>query len=225
MEYNSQNVNLITNSSIDNFKNMTNQIELTLNNDPANNNINTFSQNMLNNTQNCFNESNKSFCEIVNNLKENGDNNNINYLSILVNAFGDALSKEKINDIELFAFLFPAITITFIEKLIICKDNLQKKNEQGEAFFSDDGFIIGICYLLKVFKINELFDSLNWFPSVIQYYKNQQMNYDLKKKEKKKMSSDMDIEFNISERKISTYSKQFEILYYSYTAASVLFNE
>ena len=35
----------------------------------------------------------------------------------------------------------------------------------------------------------------------------------------------MDIEFNISERKISTYLKQFEILYYSYTAASVLFNE
>ena len=227
MEYNSQNVNLITSSNIDNFKNMTTQIELNLNNnDPANNNNNNnFSQNMLNNTQNCFNEANKSFCEIVNNLKENGDNNNINYLSILVNAFGDALTKEKINDIELFAFLFPGITITFVEKLIVSKDNLQKKNEECEAFFSDDGFIIGICYLLKVFKINELFDSLNWFPSVIQYYKNQQINYESKKKEKKKLSTDMDIEFNISERKISTYLKQFEILYYSYTTASVLFNE
>ena len=228
MEYNSQNVNLITSPNIDNFKFLTNQIELNLNsNDPTNNNnnINNFSQNMLNNTQNCFNEANKSFCEIVNNLKENGDNNNINYLSILVNAFGDALTKEKINDIELFAFLFPAITITFIEKLIVSKDNLLKKNEQDDTFFSDDGFIIGICYLLKVFRINELFESLNWFPSIIQYYKNQQINYESKKKEKKKISSDMDIEFNISERKISTYLKQFEILYYSYTAASVLFNE
>ena len=59
MEYNSQNVNLITSPNINNFKFLTNQIELNLNsNDPTNNNnnINNFSQNMLNNTQNCFNE-------------------------------------------------------------------------------------------------------------------------------------------------------------------------
>jgi hypothetical protein len=33
------------------------------------------------------------------------------------------------------------------------------------------------------------------------------------------------MEFNISERKVATYLKQFENLYYTYTAASVLFNE
>ena len=229
MEYNSQNVNLITTSNIENFKKLSSEIELNLNNninDPTNqnNNNNNISQNMLSNTQSSLNETNKSFCETVNNLKETGDNN-INYLNILVNAFGDALTPEKIKDIELFVFLFPSITITFIEKLIVAKDNIQKKNkEEGEAFFSDDGFIIGICYLLKVFRIDHLFDSLNWFTSVISYYQKQHNNYN-NRKEKKKFSDTQDMEFNISERKVATYLKQFENLYYTYTAASVLFNE
>ena len=181
MEYNSQNVNLITTSNIENFKKLSSEIELNLNNninDPTNqNNNNNISQNMLSNTQSSLNETNKSFCETVNNLKETGDNN-INYLNILVNAFGDALTPEKIKDIELFVFLFPSITITFIEKLIVAKDNIQKKNkEEGEAFFSDDGFIIGICYLLKVFRIDHLFDSLNWFNIIIIITEKKKKNF------------------------------------------------
>jgi hypothetical protein len=39
------------------------------------------------------------------------------------------------------------------------------------------------------------------------------------------MSVEKDMEFNISERKIQTYLKQFEILYFGYSAATVLFNE
>ena len=226
MEYNSQNVNLLDiDNENENYKKLTKEIILQLQNDPTNPNLNSnFSQNLLNNTQNSFNDSNTLFCETISSLKQTGENNT-NYLNILVTSFGDALSPEKIEDIDLFAFLFPALSITFIERLIVAKDNLNKKNKNDEeAFFSDDGFIIGICYLLKIFHIDKIFDSLNWFPCVCNYYINLKKKYD-NIKNTKRMSVEKDMEFNISERKIQTYLKQFETLYFGYSAATVLFNE
>ena len=225
MEFNSQNVNILNKNNNEDYKKLTTEILLQLQNNPTNPNLNiNYSINLLSNTQNSFNDTNKIFCETISTLKETGDNN-INYLSILVNAFGDTISPETYEDIDLFAFLFPALSITFIERLIVAKDNLNKKNKEEDAFFSDDGFIIGICYLLKIFHIDKIFDSLNWFPSVVNHYVQLKKDYDKNKVSHKKLNDDLDMQFNISERKISTYLKQFQNLYFGYTAAFVLFNE
>ncbi len=225
MEFNSQNVNILNKNDNEDYKKLTMEILLQLQNNPTNPNLNSnYSINLLSNTQNSFNDTNKIFCETISTLKETGENN-INYLSILVNAFGDTISPETFEDIDLFAFLFPALSITFVERLIVAKDNLNKKNKNDEeAFFSDDGFIIGICYLLKIFHIDKIFDSLNWFPCVCNHYINLKKNYD-NIKNTKRMSVEKDMEFNISERKIQTYLKQFQTLYFGYSAATVLFNE
>jgi hypothetical protein len=178
---------------------------------------------MLNNSQNSFNDSNKMFCETISALQQTGENN-INYLSILVTNFGDLLSYEKIPDVSLFSFLFPALTITFVEKNIVAKENLLKKNKNDEeAFFSDDGFIMGLCYLLKVYHIDKLFESLNWFNSVIEKYKSEKKEYEDRKNNMKK--KDDNVKFNISEKRITTFLEQFEMFYFTYSSATVLFNE
>lgn len=40
------------------------------------------------------------------------------------------------------------------------------KKEDSEAFISDDGFSLGIVYLLKVLGVTDNFNSLNWFDSM-----------------------------------------------------------
>lgn len=135
MEFNSQNVNILNKNNNEDYKKLTTEILLQLQNNPTNPNLNiNYSINLLSNTQNSFNDTNKIFCETISTLKETGDNN-INYLSILVNAFGDTISPETYEDIDLFAFLFPALSITFIERLIVAKDNLNKKNKRRRCFF------------------------------------------------------------------------------------------
>ena len=100
---------------------------------------------------------------------------------------------------------------------------LKKNKNDEEAFFSDDGFIMGLCYLLKVYHIDKLFESLNWFNSVIEKYKFEKKEYENKKNNMKK--KDDNVKFNISEKRINTFLEQFEMFHFTYSSATVLFNE
>ena len=85
MEYNSQNVNLLTSYNINDFNELVQQIQLQVEADPVNGNT-LISPNMLTNTQNSLNDSNKIFCDTINALKQTGENE-INYLELLVTSF------------------------------------------------------------------------------------------------------------------------------------------
>ena len=216
MDYNSQNVNLLTSYNINDFNNLIQQILLQVDSDPVNANSH-ISPNMLTNTQNSLNDTNKIFCETINSLKQTGGNE-LNYLEILVTSFGGGLSSEKVQDIDLFAFLLPPLTITFIDNSINARDNLLKKNQTEEsAYFSDDGFMIGVCYLLKLFTTDKKFESLNWFPSVINYYNE-------KKIQRKNDKSSQGVD-TLNDRQITSYKEQFELQYFTYTSASILFSD
>ena len=215
MDYNSQNVNLLTSYNIDDFNNLVQQLILQVKSDPVNPNVNNISPNMLSNTQNSLNDANRLFCDMVNSLKQTGE---INYLQVLVTSFQGSLSPEKVPDIDLFAFLLPPLTITFIDNAINARDNLLKKNKSEEmAYFSDDGFMMGVCYLLKLFSADKKFESLSWFPSVISYYNAQKIQ---RKNEKGSHGVD-----TLNERQITSYKEQFELQYFTYTSAAILFNE
>ena len=217
MDYNSQNVNLLTSYNINDFNNLCQQLILQETSDPVNPNVNNISPKMLSDTQNSLNDSNKIFCDMVNSLKQTGENE-INYLKILITSFQGSLSPEKVPDIDLFAFLLPPLTITFIDNAINARDNLLKKNKSEEmAYFSDDGFMMGVCYLLKLFSADKKFESLSWFPSVISYYNSQKQQ---RKNEKGSHGVD-----TLNERQITSYKEQFELQYFTYTSAAILFNE
>ena len=49
------------------------------------------------------------------------------------------------------------------------KDKMNKKNKIG-AGFTDDGFVMGIAYILKLLDQYNEFDSLHWFQSVNEKY-------------------------------------------------------
>ena len=217
MDYNSQNVNLLTSYNIDDFNNLVQQISLQIDSDPVNANTH-ISPNMLNNTQNSLNDTNKIFCDTINALKQTGENE-LNYLEVLVSAFAGNLTPEKLPDIDLFAFLLPPLTITFIDTAINARDNLSKKNKTEEnAYFSDDGFMMGVCYILKLFCADKKFESLSWFPSVIQYYNE-------KKNQRKSDKSSASGVLTLNERQITSYKEQFELQYFTYTSAAILFSE
>jgi WASH complex subunit 7 len=47
--------------------------------------------------------------------------------------------------------------------MLVSKDHLGRKGKFG--CYTDDGFAIGIAYVLAVLKQGEKFESLHWFDS------------------------------------------------------------
>jgi len=57
------------------------------------------------------------------------------------------------------------------------KDKIFKRSRDAvNAIFTDDGFVLGVAYILKVLGQETQFDSLHWFSSATQYFKKKIFN-------------------------------------------------
>jgi WASH complex subunit 7 len=165
-----------------------------------------------------FTNTNKIFQESLNLLDQN-KKEAVNYLTLLVDTFENIF--QNIPDLDLFFYLIPAVSINYIENLIKAKDKIIKINVK-DAYFSDDGFILGVSYLLKIFKQENSLDSLHWFQSVIEKFENDSKQFS---QHKVKKTQDDLLQQNMSLRKINTYKNEFELLYFTYNTARIVFND
>lgn len=152
-------------------------------------------------------------------LLDRTGNKKTNYLVVLIDTFEDIFTSKNIPDIDLFYFLIPALMINYVETLIVAKDKLFKKNIK-EAYISDDGFVLGIVYILKVFKQESLFDSLHWFNSSIEKFKNEEESFG----NKNNYTSTGNLEKKMTLRKVEVYLKELELLSFTYNSSAILFN-
>ena len=111
-------------------------------------------------------------------------------------------------------------TINFVENLQKGKDKVTKKR-QIDTFIFDDGFAVGLAYLLKILGQDKRFGSLNWFESIEQNLRNEEDNI-LKTRH---MVEEVDVEREINLKKIRTSGEEYTLLYYSFNAAQIFFKE
>lgn len=76
--------------------------------------------------------------------------------------------RERRDDLRLFFLLVPALTINYIEHLISCRERVTSRSSAVKfgALLSDDGFSMGIAFLLKVIGQIEEFQELDWLKMV-----------------------------------------------------------
>lgn len=77
--------------------------------------------------------------------------------------------KRAKHPVEQFAVIVPPMTISFIDGLKAARDQLDKAHKGRDAYFADDGFAVGLAFVLAVLRQERGFDSLHWFDSVEQY--------------------------------------------------------
>ena len=70
-------------------------------------------------------------------------------MRILVKSFEGTFDDAKFSHLKLFYIMIPPLTLNFVEHAQRGKDRIFKKNNK-DAFLSDDGFALGLAYLLKI---------------------------------------------------------------------------
>merc|ERR1712157_190688 len=70
-----------------------------------------------------------------------------------------------------FYAVVPALTVSFVDALIVSKDKMTKRGKEvASGGFTDDGFALGLAYILRVLGQDSEFESLHWFQSVELHY-------------------------------------------------------
>nr|CAH7757147.1 unnamed protein product [Callosobruchus chinensis] len=167
--------------------------------------------------------SKKAVTNVLDNLNTYLDNmkDSTEYFSLLVRVFEPVLRDSNNLHLKNFFVIIPPLTINFVEHSLNCKEKLNKR--YNEYTFTDDGFALGLAYVIELLNQEKKFDSLHWFHSVHKKLQNdrnkisEQMN-NADTQETKLMQT-----LTLTNKKISMYENEFKLLYYSYNSARLFF--
>uniref|UniRef100_H3CSF2 WASH complex subunit 4 n=1 Tax=Tetraodon nigroviridis TaxID=99883 RepID=H3CSF2_TETNG len=145
------------------------------------------------------------------------------YFKMLVAVFAPEFRSAKNMHLRNFYMIVPPLTVNFVEHSISCKEKLNKKNKTGAAF-TDDGFAMGVAYILKLLDQYLEFDSLHWFQSVRDKYR-KEMNAVVKEQNVQSTSQDEKLlqTMNLTQKRLDLYLQEFELLYFSLSSARIFF--
>ncbi|XP_065673596.1 WASH complex subunit 4 isoform X2 [Hydra vulgaris] len=142
------------------------------------------------------------------------------YFKMLVDVFAPEFRDQKNMHLKNFFMILPPLTLNFVEHSMNCKEKVNKKNKIG-ATFTEDGFVMGVAYILKLLDQYNEFDSLHWFQSVADKYNNEKAmtvkNATGEKDEKLLQTTSLTL------KRLTAYQKEFELLYFSLSSARIFF--
>eukprot|EP01027_Heterolobosea_sp_BB2_P021106 GEZU01030217.1.p2 GENE.GEZU01030217.1~~GEZU01030217.1.p2 ORF type:complete len:420 (-),score=204.15 GEZU01030217.1:32-1207(-) len=153
------------------------------------------------------------------------------YFKILEQVFTAEMQKEQNKHLKNFYIIVPPLTMSFVEYMMISKDKMIKKGK--EASFSDDGFALGLAFILKILSQNSQFDSLHWFESVRDHYREEYIRVEAEMRKiagKSKLAGKKDAADEIQTMKLTlnrfeSYLREFELLFFSFSGSRVFFRD
>ncbi|XP_058104663.1 uncharacterized protein LOC131248403 isoform X2 [Magnolia sinica] len=91
-----------------------------------------------------------------------------NYFSFLINAFSKSSEYIHLRD---FSLLVPALIMSLVDCKIHSKDKKLRGRDVGNQITTDEGFVMGVAYILKVTGQEKSFDGLHWFADASKQFK------------------------------------------------------
>ena len=124
--------------------------------------------------------------------------------------------------------------MSYVEHIQRGKERIQSKNKNTGGFISDDGFPLGVAYLLKILDQSNKFQQLNWFESMLNKLKNDLKDIESRKDLYAKETDDIGLgleqendklEWEMSNRRVNTLTREYEMLNFTFSGSSILFKE
>jgi len=168
-------------------------------------------------------ESAKNLDAVINNLSDNVSEGT-EYFKMLVNVFATEFRNINNQHLRNFYAIVPALTVNFIDHMINAKDKLFKKSKAIGAEtlqFTDDGFAIGVAYILKLLDQNKDFDSLHWFERIQKKCEDDQRRM-LQEAASRGVKEDQN---HLAVKKVQNYQMEFDLFKYSFSGARIFFKD
>lgn len=127
------------------------------------------------------------------------------YFKLFVNVFSPIFTDVKNVHLKNFFIIIPALTINFVENTITCKERLNKN--RNDAAFTDDGFAMGLAFIIELLQQEEHFDSLHWFHSVKTKLLTEKKKILEQRSREIRGDDKLQQTLSLSERRIATYEK------------------
>lgn len=183
-------------------------------------------------------EAAKVIDETVKNLCQNFAEGT-DYYQMLLNAFAPNLRRDDYLHLRNFYIIIPSLTHNFIEHMLLNKDKMKSKKGAlpGSFCFTDDGFAIGLAFILALLDQNLDFDSLHWFESVSEKFLtdrtkvsqslSQQTVAPVKGKKpvpSPEVSEELQT-LRLTQSKIESFLRELEMLRFSFSGARIFFKQ
>lgn len=144
------------------------------------------------------------------------------YFRLLVDVFSPVFRDPKNIHLRNFYIILPPLTLNFVEHSIACKERMSRKNKVGAAF-TDDGFAMGVAYILKLLDQYHEFDSLHWFQSVREKYNKDREQVQKQKETSSGRDEKLQQTMVLTIKRLEVYQQEFELLYYTLSSARIFF--
>merc|ERR550532_603997 len=144
------------------------------------------------------------------------------YFSVLVNVFKNICQQTDSDHLKNFVTIVPPMCLNFVEHLLHLKERLPKKGGKSEAAFTDDGFALGLAFMLKVLGQIEAFDAYHWWEEVDSEIKKSKK--DLEKVRHRRTSEEAET-YTLSLKQLTTMKREWELMYFSFEASRVFFRD
>lgn len=123
----------------------------------------------------------------------------------------------------MFYLIVPALCINYVEYILAGKETSSKKIG---TCFSDDGFAMGLAYVLRVLKQDADFNSLHWFKAVkIKFSTELQQLSTTREEDNSGTNAKLQQTLALSEKRIEKHLHEFEFFYCSFNSARVFFGD
>lgn len=94
------------------------------------------------------------------------------------------------------------------------------------ASFTDDGFPMGVIYILKLLDQITEFNALNWYHSIKTKVRDERAKIEEDRRSKLKTAGSDDKLLQtllLSEKRLNSFQMEFELLFYNMSSAKIFF--
>eukprot|EP00753_Platysulcus_tardus_P017866 PLAT6610.1.p1 GENE.PLAT6610.1~~PLAT6610.1.p1 ORF type:complete len:1231 (-),score=773.83 PLAT6610.1:251-3664(-) len=144
------------------------------------------------------------------------------YFKVLVDVFQSVMLDKENRHLRNFHMIVPALAINFNEATLTAKERMHKRSK--EAYFTDDGFSIGIAYILAILQQNKQFDSLHWWQSLKGKYAEERRAAEAGETKRGGRARREDLETReLTLRRLQTQQREADLLFFSFGGARIFF--
>jgi len=95
---------------------------------------------------------------LASNFSEGSD-----YFKVLVSVFQEVLLSGDHSHLDNFYMIVPSLCLNWVDASYQARSHMYKSNRSRDTYYTDDGFAVGLAYIMAILNQGSKFDSMHWF--------------------------------------------------------------